>query len=96
MRKGWKIFFTIVTVAVIVAHFIGYSNNTFGIDQLIPCILGYLAIWVILMSMEPNQDDGEWYSTQDDKNFKAVMEKELDEKLKEIKETKKQEEYESA
>ena len=38
------------TVAIIVGHIIAYYNDVFGIDQLIPCVLGYFAIAVILIT----------------------------------------------
>lgn len=43
---------SILAVMAIASHIIAYNKNSFGIDQLIPSILGYFALWAILMTLD--------------------------------------------
>lgn len=52
MKNKFKIFVTIIAIAVIAWHIWAYTQDYFGVDQLIPCIVGYFSVWGILMSYE--------------------------------------------
>jgi hypothetical protein len=43
---------SILAVMIIASHILAYKKDVFGIDQLIPSILGYFSIWAILMTLD--------------------------------------------
>lgn len=43
---------SIIILLIIAFHFYSYHHNQIGLDQLIPCLLGYLALWGIFMIAE--------------------------------------------
>lgn len=62
---------TFLAALIILLHVLAFSIDTIGIDQLIPCILGYLTVWVIFMMIEfkpeePFEDDS--FETPDEYN----------------------------
>lgn len=44
------------TIAIIIVHIVCYWNDYMGLDELIPCIIGYAAVWGIIISSI--SDDG--------------------------------------
>lgn len=48
----FRIIVTVLSIVVIIWHVIAFKKDVFGIDQLIPCIVGYFSLWAILMNYE--------------------------------------------
>jgi len=40
----------VITIPIVICHFIAYKNGVFGIDQLIPCVIAYPSLAAILDS----------------------------------------------
>lgn len=51
----WSQVIWVWTIAIVVGHIYAYSKDCFGIDQLIPCVIGYPSIAVLINSMLPEK-----------------------------------------
>ena len=50
-KLQWSQVIWVWTIAIVVGHIYAYSKDCFGIDQLIPCVIGYPSIAVLINSM---------------------------------------------
>lgn len=73
MKSKLHIFSTILAIAVISWHIWAYTQNYFGVDQLIPSVVGYFSVWAIIMS----------YEVEEKEKTKPELEQKLDKILSE-------------
>lgn len=52
---SWSEVVWVWTIAIVIGHIYAYSKDYFGIDQLIPCVIGYPSIAVLINSMLPEK-----------------------------------------
>lgn len=76
MNKKFQTTVTIIIAAVIIGHIFWFVKGTMPGDQFLPAILGYFAIWVILMSYDIEEDANPYENINHD-----VIHKELDNQL---------------